>query len=132
MASTAASPIATLEPAKRFIKSREKPFNGAYQSDINDKLLASTYRGGRSLSLFRDPAITTLPDRVDDVAPEYLRVDGVEVRVYRTVSGEGIQQAEWIRNRMYFVLLWWPPPDPYQISESDIRWIVGASISGRF
>ncbi|MEU7612370.1 hypothetical protein [Micromonospora sp. NPDC049204] len=132
VASTAASPIATLEPAKRFIKSREKPFNGAYQSDINDKLLASTYRGGRSLSLFRDPAITTLPDRVDDVAPEYLRVDGVEVRVYRTVSGEGIQQAEWIRNRMYFVLLWWPPPDPYQISESDIRWIVGASISGRF
>ncbi|MEU8329364.1 hypothetical protein [Micromonospora sp. NPDC048839] len=132
VASTAASPIARLEPAKRFVRGREKPFDGAYQSDISDKLLPSTYQRGGFLSLVRDPAITTLRDRVDDVAPEYLRVNGVEVRVYRTADGEGVQQAEWIRNRTYFVLLWRPLPAPYQISESDVQWIIAASISGRF
>ncbi|MEU4476191.1 hypothetical protein [Micromonospora sp. NPDC023888] len=132
VASAAASPTATLEPAKRFSKRPEKPYDGAYQSDIIDKSLPSTHRGGALLRLVRDPSITTLVERVDDVAPEYLRVNGVEVRVYRTADGEGVQQAEWIHKRTFFVLLWHPQPAPHQISESDIRWMIAASIKGRF
>ncbi|MFE9206913.1 hypothetical protein [Micromonospora sp. NPDC007230] len=138
--SSAASPTPTtasltpgLEPAKRFTKRREKPSNGAYESDIVDKSLPSDYPGSSLLRLVRDPHIAALPDHgVDDVAPERLRINGVEVRMYLRGGSEDIQQAEWVYNRTFYVLLWRPQPIPYEISESDIRWMIAASIDGRF
>ncbi|MCM0673530.1 hypothetical protein NCC78_02160 [Micromonospora phytophila] len=136
VASSAVSPTPApkpaLEPAKRFTKRREKPYNGAYESDIIDKSLPSDYPGGRFLRLIRDPHITTLSDHVDDVTPKHLLVNGVEVRMYLTGSDEGVQQAEWVHNRSFYVLQWQPQPAPYRISESDIQWMIAAAIDGSF
>ncbi|HEX5598794.1 MAG TPA: hypothetical protein VFX61_22655 [Micromonosporaceae bacterium] len=129
-ASSAASPSPALDPAERFTKRPEEPYSGAYQSDIIDKLVPSDYSGETYLRLIRDPSMTALRDHVDDVAPEHLLVNGVEVRVYRTDDGKGVQQAEWIHNRTFYALLWQPKPGPYQISESDIQWLIAAAIDG--
>ncbi|MEH0819241.1 MULTISPECIES: hypothetical protein [unclassified Micromonospora] len=129
---TAIPTPASLEPADRFTKRREKPFNGAFASDIIDTSLPSDQRDASLLRLIRDPHTTTLTEHVDDVTPERLRISGIQVRLYLTGSDEDVQQAEWVRDRTLYVLQWKPRAAPYQISESDIRWMITESIAGRF
>ncbi|WP_349879508.1 hypothetical protein ABIH81_06715 [Micromonospora sp. HUAS YX12] len=132
--STASSATATptLEPAERFVRLDEKPFDGAYVSEITDKSLPSGNSLGPFPRLIRDAGTTKLPSHVDDVAPREIRVSGVKVRLYVTEGDEDVQQAEWIHDGSLFVLQWMPQEAPHQISEADVKWMIASSIDGGF